>query len=576
MVSTVTDVTIALAAYQNMRSSDERPMSNLLPLIFRLRGKPYDLGWSHFMFEPMFRLQNCPRVMLWKTARQVSKSTSLAAMQIIRAAAEPNYNILTVMPLFEQVRKFSQNYVRPFLVTSPIRSSLVGSNSIDSVLQRGIGSPEHNSNLFYSYSHGDPSRIRGISASEVNVDETQDLPLDDLPVVESCMAASPFKILRYTGTPKTFDNTINVLWEDSSQAVWHIPCGETGCKHLNRCSAGGDLLKMLGDVTLVCSACGKPVNSRRGFYIHDFPERRTLFPGYHVSQPVLPMHYESPKDWFVLKEIQRTKPAYVFYNETLGESFDSGAKLLTQEQLKAAAVVPPAPPGVYNPDGYVGSMLGIDWGGRGKERSTDSDDFISNTAFALAGLCPDGTVDVAWLHKIPYAIDISEESRIAVGTARKAMVSHIAMDYGGQGNVQEQRLIAEGFPRERIIPFTYAGNIQPRRPIVYYQPPKHYGVRSSYTLDKSRSVLLLIELIKVGAVRLPSGDEYLKNHLRDFLNIFEESIEDPRGPRKRLVRRMSKRTDDIVHAINYAVMGLYHLNNAWPRLAEAFIEPEDS
>ena len=896
-----------LHTYENqVVGSDDRPVSRLLPLIFRLRGKPYDLQWSHFMFEPMFRLRNCPRVMLWKTARQVSKTTSLSAMQIIRAAAQPNYNILTIMPLFEQVRKLSQNYVRPFLVTSPIKRSLIGPDGSDSVLQRGIGDFDHNSNLFYSYSHGDPSRVRGIAASEClaedtlvsmadgtqkpiqkltpgdvvlsfspggitsdtvvrlvpkgirpiwrltfsdggyldatdnelintsqgwkflyelandyageeidnsrmaepsdgsglsllvsgrrgndrqnvnhqlprvlpggeravgyladreglrcfrvydqgllvcraaprggspfsgcnpsmgtpqssvqtrptaptpndsmselweiissqeqpsyrsvssmsharvltlankhprtgtnaltgitsgeesahprtcesilprkastssrastcsvepsggegsacavseelegsaesfrlssatvigvaylgeavtydveiknnhtlfannygvhncNFDEIQDLPLDDLPVIESCMAASPFKIARYTGTPKTFDNTIHILWEDSSQAIWHIPCQTTGCKHLNRATVSGDLIQMLGEKTLTCAKCMQPLNSRLGFWVHDYPDRRMTFPGYHVPQPVLPMHYESPKDWYVLMENYRTKPTYVFYNETLGESFDSGAKLLTRDQLETAATIEPAGPGAFNINQYVDAMLGIDWGGRGKEKTTDSEDFISNTAFALAGLRSDGSIDIPWLHKIPYAIDISEESGLAVDCAKNTGISYIAMDYGGQGNVQEQRLIAGGFPKERIVPFTYNGSMSYRRPIVFYQPPRHFGVRSSYTLDKSRSILLLIELIKAGLVRLPKGQQFMENHLKDFLNIYEESIEDPRGPRRRIIRRMSKRTDDIVHAINFACMALFHRNGRWPKLAEAFMEsPED-
>lgn len=572
----MSDLHEALSVYGNsINSADDQPVSKLLPLLFRLRGVPYDLRWSHFMFEPMFRLKGCPRLMLWKTARQVSKSTSLGSMQILRAATQPNYNILTVMPLFEQVRKFSQNYVRPFLVTSPIRRALIGAHGADSVLQRGIGSLEHNSNLFYSYSSGDPSRVRGIAASECNFDEVQDLPMDDLPVIESCMGASPYKIVRYTGTPKTFDNTIHLLWEDSSQGIWHIPCQGTGCKHLNRCAVDGDLIKMLGATTLVCGKCSQPVNSRLGFYIHNFPERRAIFPGYHVSQPILPMHYESPKDWFVLMDDFKKKPTYTFYNETLGESYDTGAKLLTGDQLAAACTAVPQKPGDYHPDSHITTIIGCDWGGRGKEKTTDTDDFISNTVFALAGLNADGTIDIPWIYKVPYAVDLGEETSILAWAAGATFASHVAMDYGGQGNVQEQLLLAKGFPQERVIPYTYSGGLQPRRPIVFYQPPKHHGVRSGYTLDRTRSLLLLIELIKAGVVRLPKSDAYLQDHLRDFLNIFEETMENPRGPARRFIRRMRRKTDDVVHAINYAVMGLYTLSGAWPTLANAFVEPDD-
>lgn len=499
-------------------------------------------------------------------------STSIAGMQILRAAAQANYNILTVMPLYEQTRKFSVNYVRPFLVTSPARGLLVGENSVDSVLQRGIGSIAHNSSLFYSYSHGDPSRIRGIQASECNFDETQDLQLDDLPVIEACMSASRYKLTRYTGTPKTFDNTLHKLWEDSSQACWHIPCQETGCKHENRCDVKGDLLKMLGETTLSCAKCGKPVNSRLGYWVHDVPALRMIFPGYHVSQPILPMHYLLPKDWFILKQAQKDKPPYLFYNEYLGESFDSGTKMLTKDELVAAATAECYEPDETYPSGqYVVNMLGVDWGGRGKEKTTDTDDFVSNTALALAGLRPDGVIEINWLHKVAYAMTHDIESEIVANVAARTNSAMVAMDYGGQGNVQEQLLMAKGWPREKVIPFTY-NVMQARRPIVFYQPPRHFGVRNSYTLDKPRSLILLVQLIKAGKILLPKGDRYINDHLKDFLNIFEETMDNPRGAPRRLVRRLSRRTDDIVHAINFAVMGIYHLTSAWPQLARAFMD----
>lgn len=537
----------------------------LLPLMFQLRGRPYDLNWSHFFFEPMFQFQEMPRRLLWMCGRQVSKSTSMAAAQILRAFLQPNYNILTVMPLFEQVRKFSSNYVRPFLMTTPIKSRIIGDLRTDSVLQRAIGT---NSNLFYSYSSGDPNRVRGIASDELNVDEAQDMDMEDLPIIESCMGASPFKLVRYTGTPKTFDNTIHQLYEDSSQAHWHIPCG---CGKVNRSHTQGDLLEMLGEHTLVCAKCGEPLNSREGFWVHDYPQRRASFPSYHVPQPILPMHYESPKDWHVILDTRRDKPAYIFYNEVLGESYDIGAKILTEDELRNACTVEPCEPHLLPRGQYIAVSLGIDWGGRGKEKTSDTDDFISNTAMAVAGMLSDGTIEVKWLHKVPYTVDMSHEAEMAVNVAANTFSDYIAMDYGGQGNVQEAQIRAHGWPADRVVPFTYAV-MTPTKPIVFYTPPKHRGVRLSYTLDKPRSILLLCELIKRDVVRLPQSDRYIEDHLRDFLNIYEESIENPSGSPRRLIKRMSRRTDDIVHAVNFAVMSLFHSTQTWPKVTEAFIE----
>lgn len=555
-----------------IQSDPSRNVAPLLPALLRLKNKPYSLDWSHFMMYPMFQMRNAPQRMLWRTGRQISKSTSLGASKLVRAALEPNYNILTVMPLFEQVRKFSQNVVKPFIQTSTLRSIFTDPEGSDSVLQRNMG---NGSILFYSYSNGDPNRVRGVQAAEVLVDEVQDADIADLPIIEACMSASPFRFSRYTGTPKTFDNTIHLLWEDSSQAIWHIPCTNTGCKHVNRCTAvDGDLLDMIQPKTLSCAKCSSPVDSRLGFYVHNFPQRQKTFAGYHVSQPILPMHYADPKNWHLLLQFRKEKPTYAFFNEVLGEPYDAGSKLITADQLRDSAVAEPCEPSALPVGRYIAVGTGVDWGGRGKERSSDTEDFISNTAIAVGGICADGSVDVNWIHKVPYAVDMSHETELVANVAASSGTYYVGMDYGGQGNVQETLLISRGWPAERIVPFTYAV-MAPTRPIVFYTPPQARGVRSSYTLDKPRSLLLLCELIKRGVVRLPKGDAYLNDHLKDFLNIMEESIDNPRGSPRKLVKRMSRRTDDVVHAINFLVMSLFHSTQMWPSIASAFVESGD-
>lgn len=539
-----------------------------LPLFFSLKDKPFSLEWSHFMFEPMYKLRDMPRRMLWRTGRQVSKSSNMAASQVLLGTLIPNFNVLTVMPLYEQVRKFSANYVRPFIMGSPIRSIIVQDKlkGPDAVLQRQIG---RNSNLFYSYSSGDPSRIRGVSTDAIVIDEVQDADLADLPIIEANMSASKWKLMRLAGTPKTFDNTIQHCWESSSQAHWHIQCHN--CPHLNRAAADGDLIKMLGEKTLVCAKCNKPLNSRAGFWVHDMPMMRMDYPGYHVPQPILPMHYEDPQAWQIILDYQREKPTYAFFNEILGEPYDTGSKMITWQEIQDASTVEPCAPEDTPVGQYIWQALGIDWGGRGKEKTSDSEDFISNTTMALAGMHGDGKIDITWLHKVPYEVDMSHEAVMAVNVASQAHATYIGLDYGGQGNVQEQQIRAAGWPLQNIMPFTYAV-MAPNRPIVFYQATKKPGVRISYTLDKPRSLLLLCELIKRGWVRLPKSDKYLNDHLRDFMNIYEESMDNPQGSARRLVKRMSRRTDDIVHAINFAVMTIFHLSGNWPQVTGAFID----
>jgi len=282
------------------------------------------------------------------------------------------------------------------------------------------------------------------------------------------------------------------------------------------------------------------------------------------------MHYESPKDWRVILDIRRDRPKYVFFNEVLGESLDVGAKLLTRDQLYAAASVEPCEPSSMPVGIYIATALGVDWGGRGKEKASDSEDFISNTVMALAGLRGTGHVDITWLHKVPYEVDQSEEAALAVRAAAHANCDWLALDYGGQGNVQEGQLRAHGWPADRMCPFTYT-RMSLTKPLVFYNPPVAAGARYSYSLDKARSLLLLYELVKRGIVRLPKSDKYLSDHLRDFLNMYEEAVDSVDGSMRRLVKRMARRHDDVVHAVNFAVMALFHSTNAWPALTSAFL-----
>lgn len=565
----------ALEQIRKMRlASPNMPLSAALPLIFRLKGKPYSIANTHFLFEHEYATHNIPRRQIDKAGRQLSKSTNKAAGSIIRAACHPYYNLLSVTPLFEQIRKFSNNYIRPFLQESIVKSRLMDNRGDQQVLQRTLG---NGSNLFYNYAANSADRIRGTSADEIAIDECQDFDIDVLPVIQSCLDASQYKLERYAGTPKTFDNPLEVYWEQSSQGIWHIPCQETGCKHENVCSVEGDLLNMIGDNsrrrdgsvrTLMCAKCGGALDSRLGYFIHRFPERRLTFAGYHEPQVVFPMHYTSPLSWDKIMDTMHNKPKYIFYNEVLGESYDTGQKLMTIKDLTAAGTAKYIRPSQYVKNNWVASILGVDWGGKGREKTTDTDEFISNTALALAGITADGTITVSWGYAVPYAADHFAEASMVKEAAVTAGVNYIAHDYGGAGNVHESILTHMGWPTDMLCPFTYMSC--PNKNVVSYTPAGEAGVRDYWALDKARSLLMLCELIKCGKIKFAAYEGPMVPLMNDFLSIFEEVRDNPRGQALRLVHRISKRHDDFVHAVNFAVMALYHHCQKWPDTAQAW------
>ena len=238
----------------------------LLPLVLNLNGRPYTIK-DHFAFSPLFRVLT-PKNQVWCTGRQVSKSTSLAAHGVVFSNAVPFFKTLYITPRFEQIRRFSNNYVRPFVDLSPIKSQWSGTSTENSVLQRSF---KNNSMMLFSFALLDADRVRGVSADRVCIDEVQDMDPDHIPIIQETMSYSRWGTSYYTGTPKTLDNLIYGLYKRSSQAEWFIPC--ESCKHWNIPALEHDLDAMIGDYNIhisekqpgtVCAKCRKPVNPRHG------------------------------------------------------------------------------------------------------------------------------------------------------------------------------------------------------------------------------------------------------------------------------------------------------------------------
>src|SRR5437667_2209075 len=150
-----------------MSQGGEGNFAPFLPLFLRLKGKPYGLD-DHFPFEPFFDLDVPPETVL-KTGRQCGKSNALAAKGLLICATVPHFSVLYITPLFEQIRRFSTQYLRPFIETSPLRSAWVGPDTENSVLQRSFC---NFSRIFCSYAFTDAERIRGIPSELIGIDES--------------------------------------------------------------------------------------------------------------------------------------------------------------------------------------------------------------------------------------------------------------------------------------------------------------------------------------------------------------------------------------------------------------------
>jgi hypothetical protein len=559
----------------------DRRLGNIAPLlpgVLRLNDKPYSLD-SHFAFEPLFETR-MPSSILVKSGRQVGKSQTQCARLIMMCATIPNFRVLVVMPLFELVRRFSSNYVYPMIASSPLAALWHNSRQPGNVLQRTFR--HNNATIFFSFASTNADRTRGIPAMCVCTDELQDMDPAFKPIIRETMSGSPLPPIEIdTGTPKTMDGSVEIAWSDSSQAEMMIKC--RACNKENYPRIDLDLDAMMGpkiitrpiserEPGVVCAKCGRPLNPKEDRrWIHTAPENRAR-EGYHIPQVIVPQHYANDTNWHLLQAKRRGEmqmQTFQFYNEVLGESYDTGAKLITLEDLRRAAVLGEnrfETARMIPKERHVRRCLGIDWGGGGKK-------FISYTTVAVCGLCPDGTVEVIYGWRCPNLHDHNLEVRTILKLFTVFRCDFIAHDFNGIGDIQETLMHNCGMPAELIQPVSYIAHASGPM-MLEMAADESTGQRWHFRLVKSRSLTMLAALIRRCRIRFFAYDYKNQDNrglLWDFTTMIQDFV-DSRAGRQiyNVIHNEKLGPDDFAQAVNYGSCALFHERGAWPTLLEDF------
>lgn len=506
-------------------------------------------------------------------------STSVAAHGVVLANAivnpnngkAGNFTTLYVMPLYEQVRRFSTMYVRPFIDRSPVKSLWTSTATENSVLQRTF---LNDSRMVFSFALLDADRVRGISSDKVVIDEVQDMDPAHLPIIWETMSYSPWRLRQLTGTPKTLENPLEGLWQRSSQAEWLMICAHCKtdnlpCKDLHAEDMLGPWREDISEQApgLVCRKCRRPINPRHGRWLHKYPERAIENPGYHVPQCIMPLHYSSPKHWGELlakREGWGNTTEQTFWNEVMGESMDTGIKLVSQTDLERAGVLPwennperPSPQIRERLKNYRFRALGVDWGGGGE-------DGVSFTTIALMGITAGGKIDVLWgkrLLRFEHAAE-AVEIRFWMNLFNATLIAH---DYTGAGTVRETVLIQAGLPMSRIMPIQYVRTAS--KGLVNFVKATQLHPRDHYRIDKARSILYTCQAIKLGMIRTFKYDfknEDDRGLLSDFLALVENKVESRMAGDIYTITKNPILTDDFAHSVTLGAMALWHATGTFP------------
>lgn len=396
----------------------------------------------------------------------------------------------------------------------------------------------------------------------------QDIDYEFIPVINETMSASLFwGFSVYTGTPKTTDTTLALLWNRSSQAEWVIRC--THCNYFNIPNPEHDLIKMIGNEGPVCAKCGKAIHPHNGGYVHAYPERMHSFPGYHISQTIHPLHTEHANKWQRLIEKVNSYTELTLWNEVFGEPYDEASSPLTMRDLqKASHDIKITKPSDIEKivDQYRYITVGVDWSGGG----TISDSY---TAYAILGFRRDSDViDVLYGKRIKKGVSPTDEANEIMHWLVRIGADAFAFDNGGAGFTRLEIMKQAGLmeiPKMIVVPINY---VAPRSGDVM-RP--HGGMREPdlyyYTLDKSRSLAVCITALKSQRIRLPRFSEEDEDaYQRDFLALREDPSQSARNEVVILIKKKPGVPDDFAHAVNFGCSQIWDKFGAYPRLGSRY------
>lgn len=507
-----------------------------------LESKPLSLDMFP-MFDQIYNVEY--PLLLLKCGRQVGKTVTEHNLCFIESVAIPGFRTLYVSPSQEQTRRFSKSKLGKTLHASPdLKGLLLSGNWTCNVTHHLYG---NGSELFMSYAGDDGDRIRGISCDRILYDEIQDIPYEGvIPIVNECISKSKYKYITYAGTPKTLDNTIELLWQRSTQNEWCIQCHS--CNHWNYYVT----LKGLGKKGIICMKCGRYVNPARGMWIPHAPKNKLH--GFHIPQIILPENNpitardkkeydEFLNNWerILLKIETGEYSETVFLNEVIGVSTAGGAKLLSLTELEAMCNPEKhniRDPGTeWNPRKYRTIVAGIDWGGNAKEEQ-------SRTVLTIFGLSYIGQMELLHFRIFPIENPVNTQETI-LQTLRRFGVNLVVCD-AGEGSLANAYL-RKDLGHQRVIPVRYVS----QKEMMVWDEVLHQGC---YKVNRTGMIdNFALHLKNNGGknVVYPRKEE-CQALFADMLNVFEDVTRSG----NKVWAKHSKMTDDALHSQVYAFMAM--------------------
>lgn len=505
--------------------------SQLARAVLQLKGKPLDLD-EYKPFEMIY--DTSPQESLIKAGRQIGKSVSLGGMTITESIIRQFFNTLYIAPLSSQTSRFSTAYLDPFLYSPIIRKHFVNAADKKNVFEKSLN---NGSRIYLSYAEteGDADRVRGASADQMFLDEIQDISQEAIPILRETLSASDHAFVRYTGTAKTENNTLEINWRRSNMLEWVVKCNHCG-KHTIPNDFDMCMKIMANPEGPGCVHCGKVLNMKEGMWVAAKPHIKDFY-GFHVPQMSIPARCK-PKKWKELRakafgtEGGRGYSSAKLANEVFGLASGVGGRILSMKEAMACC----NPERTKFDDGFpmdnrgiVCTTLGVDWSVSGSHKSY--------TVITVLGYDFNGKCYVLFTERL-NGVDILEQVRRVEYLFAKFKCTQLGSDRGV--GVLQGQLMKQDLGDDKVNMINYVASKTQLR----WDKEGLY-----FAADRTMNIDTTVLRAKMGRDRFETPAwAIMSEYWQDALNVFEEET----NAGRRVYRKDEDLTDDWLHSVTFA------------------------
>jgi hypothetical protein len=484
---------------------------------------------------------------VFRASRQIGKSTSIAARQLVNAHIIRKYKSLYITPHQEFLTTYAnrlRDMEREFRFGSRKHPDLRNNLKYKEL--------DNGSTITLVKCLTDSAEARSKTSDELLYDEYQLLDPELEPDIEQTQKASKMPSTVYAGTSTTIDSPLECRYQESSMAMWHIRAGDG--KNWINCGNEEEVLKIIRPEGPTCPWTGRRLDVTDGTFVHANQSMQYENQiGFHIPQIIIPEYANDIVKWREIWRVYKKYDHKKFLQEVLGIPTEEGAREITLQDIQRMCALPELPETLMKrakSNYYRHIISGCDWGGSDYNPADRTK--VSYTVHAILGITTDWKVHVLFMRRYSGMDYRSISSQIAEDHKRYEG-NAIGSDYG-VGGAYNMLLRESGCVNvERHLIFQYtAPNTAP------LAQPSNSALYNHWCLNRTESLTELFRAVREGDILCYPFEE-AKDHLMDFLNLYRVPSENAGGRTGFLYRRHGAKPDDTIHAINfaYAIARLY-------------------